>query len=131
MINKTIQSFSLKGCTNDDKAKRLPGGYQKAATENRFKFKRNFRNDYNKQLLKAIFRGNSIQLHSTILKVDCLNYVLFPLFSLRGAAVRRPRFSNKANDAFLAAAEKQTHPSRNDEKMRKANIYVLQKNSSS
>jgi hypothetical protein len=61
------------------------------------------------------------------LKVDYLNYVLFPLFSLRGAAVRRPRFSNKANDAFLAAAEKQTHPSRNDEKMRKANIYVLQK----
>ena len=77
------------------------------------------------------FKDNPIQLHSTILKVDCLNYVLFPLFSLRGAAVRRPRFSNKANDAFLAAAEKQTHPSRNDEKMRKANIYVLQKKVSS
>ena len=46
-------------------------------------------------------------------------------------AVRRPRFSNKANDAFLAAAEKQTQPSRNDEKMRKANIYVLQKKVSS
>ena len=41
-------------------------------------------------------------------KSSCLhNYVLFPLFSLRGA-VRRPRFSNKANDAFLAAA-KQTN----------------------
>ena len=113
------------------KLKRLPEGFQRAATENRFKFKRNFRNDKQEftgpLLLKAIFKGNSIQLQSTILKVDCLNYVLFPLFSLRGAAVRRPRFSNKANDAFLAAAEKQTHPSRNDEKMRKANIYVLQK----
>ena len=128
----------IKECINDDKAKRLPGGCQKAATENRFKFKRNFRNDYNKQGITGAalhyskqFKGNSIQLQSTILKVDCLNYVLFPLFSLRGAAVRRPRFSNKANDAFLAAAEKQTHPSRNDEKMRKANIYVLQKKVSS
>ena len=82
--------------------------------------------------LKAIFKGNSIQLHSTILKVDCLNYVLFPLFSLRGANVRRPRFSNKANDAFLAAAKQTNEGSRSFDsrvgrKMRKANIGSQEK----
>ena len=78
--------------------KRLPGGCQKAATENRFKSKRNFRNDYKKLgaslLPQSNLKANSIQLHSTILKVDCLNYVLFPLFSLRGAAAPWARATN-------------------------------------